>query len=117
LGEDPGNEGEEAAMDAGEIAKGSRGAQRKGKGQTTHQPVKVRHLNEQERNGEGTKMKKHFTVKQDFIRRCTTARSEETGEIKVIKSSGYLGNDLSIRKAIAIAFGLSSSRVIEIDRQ
>lgn len=41
----------------------------------------------------------------DFIRRGTMARSVETGEIKQISFSGYVSNDLTVRKAIASAFG------------
>lgn len=40
----------------------------------------------------------------DFIKRGTFAEDEE-GIVKCIKGSGYLGNDLSVRKAIAVAFG------------
>lgn len=46
----------------------------------------------------------------DTFDRCTYARNCETKEIKVIKHSGYLTNDLSVRKAIANAFGLESFR-------
>ena len=51
-----------------------------------------------------------FRVWSDFIARATFAENTETGEVKVIKSSGYLSNDLSIRKAIACCFGLASFR-------
>lgn len=51
-----------------------------------------------------------FRVYSDFIARATYAENTETGEVKVIKSSGYLSNDLSIRKAIACCFGLASFR-------
>lgn len=46
----------------------------------------------------------------DTFDRCTYARNCETEEIKVIKHSGYLTNDLSVRKAIANRFGLKSFR-------
>ncbi len=52
---------------------------------------------------------KVYKVWSDFIMRSTYAENEN-GEIKCIKSSGYLSNELSIRKAIAIVFGLSSFR-------
>ena len=49
---------------------------------------------------------KHWS---DFIKRGTFAE-DENGHVKCIKSSGYLGNDLSIRKAIAVAFGHNTFR-------
>ena len=51
-----------------------------------------------------------FRVWSDFIARGTFAENLETGEVKAISSSGYLSADLSIRKAIAIRFGLPSFR-------
>lgn len=51
-----------------------------------------------------------FTVWSDFIARATFAENTETGEVKAISSSGYVSNDLSIRKAIARRFGLASFR-------
>jgi hypothetical protein len=51
-----------------------------------------------------------FRVWSDFIARATYAENTETGEVKALSSSGYLSADLSIRKAIAIRFGLSSFR-------
>jgi hypothetical protein len=51
-----------------------------------------------------------FRVWSDFIARATFAENTETGEVKAISSSGYLSADLSIRKAIAIRFGLPSFR-------
>lgn len=54
---------------------------------------------------EGTQYK----VWSNFIDRCTYAENEN-GEIKKIRSNGYISNDLSIRKAIAIAFGHNSFR-------
>lgn len=52
---------------------------------------------------------KVYKVWSDFIMRATYAENEN-GEVKSIKSSGYLSNELSIRKAIAIFFGLASFR-------
>lgn len=52
---------------------------------------------------------KVYKVWSDFIMRSTYAENEN-GEVKRIKSSGYLSNELSIRKAIAIFFGLASFR-------
>lgn len=46
----------------------------------------------------------------DFIKRGTFARNIETGEAKQISHNGYISNDLTVRKAIAIAFGLNSFR-------
>lgn len=53
---------------------------------------------------------KTFTVYSDFIARGTFATDEVTSETKCIRSSGYLSNELSVRKAIAIAFHLDSFR-------
>lgn len=50
-----------------------------------------------------------FKVWADFIQRCTYAE-DENGEVKCIHSSGYLNNELTIRKAIANTFGLESFR-------
>lgn len=52
---------------------------------------------------------KVYKVWSDFIARGTFAENEN-GEVKQIKSSGYLNNELSIRKAIAVFFGLGSFR-------
>ena len=49
---------------------------------------------------------KSFEVWSDFIKRATFARNTETGEVKAISSSGYIRNDLTVRKEIAIRFGL-----------
>ena len=46
----------------------------------------------------------------DFVRRSTMAQNMETGEIKAISSSGYVHKDLTVRKAIAQHFGLSTFR-------
>lgn len=51
-----------------------------------------------------------FAVWSDFTARATFAENTETGEVKAISSSGYLSSDLSIRKAIARRFGLSTFR-------
>lgn len=52
---------------------------------------------------------KVYKVWSDFRMRSTYAENEN-GEVKRIKASGYLTNELSIRKAIAIFFGLASFR-------
>lgn len=46
----------------------------------------------------------------DYIARGTFAENATTHEVKQIKGSGYISNDLTMRKAIASAFGLSSFR-------
>lgn len=46
----------------------------------------------------------------DIIERGTFAKNISTGEIKRIHGSGYLTKDLSVRKAIAISFGLPTFR-------
>lgn len=53
---------------------------------------------------------KKFEVVSDYIYRGTFAKDLETGEEKVIKSGGYISNDLTTRKAIAAAFNLSTFR-------
>ena len=50
-----------------------------------------------------------FKVWSDFIARATFAE-DANGTIKAISSSGYIKNDLTVRKAIAAAFGLDSFR-------
>ena len=51
-----------------------------------------------------------FTTYDDFIERATFAIDNNTGITKAIKRNGYLGNDMSIRKAIATVFGLPTFR-------
>ena len=51
-----------------------------------------------------------FSIFSDFALRGMIARSNATGEERIIKRSGYLSNDLSIRKAVAAAFGLTTFR-------
>lgn len=52
---------------------------------------------------------KKYNVWSDFIARGTFAENED-GEIKQISYSGYIFNDLTVRKAIAIAWHLDSFR-------
>lgn len=52
---------------------------------------------------------KTFIYWADFIMRCTYAKNS-SGEIKAISSSGYINNDLTVRKAIACAFNLPTFR-------
>ena len=56
-----------------------------------------------------TVLGKEYKVWSDYVMRATYAE-DETGCIKMIKSSGYLKNELSVRKAIAATFGLESFR-------
>lgn len=51
-----------------------------------------------------------YEVWGDFIRKGTMAKNTETGEVKQISYSGYVSNDLRVRKEIACHFGLSSFR-------
>ena len=51
-----------------------------------------------------------YEVWSDFIKRATFAKNTETGETKCIASGGYIHNDLTVRKAIAGAFGTGSFR-------
>lgn len=50
-----------------------------------------------------------FKVWADFIQRGMFAE-DENGTVKKIHGSGYLNNELTIRKAIANTFGLESFR-------
>lgn len=52
---------------------------------------------------------KIYKVWSDYIVRATFAENEN-GEVKAIKRSGYLSNDLAVRKAIASTFGLATFR-------
>lgn len=52
---------------------------------------------------------KTYKVWSDFIMRATYAE-DENGTVKAIRCNGYLSNDLSIRKAIALVFHLGSFR-------
>lgn len=52
---------------------------------------------------------KKFEVWGDFIKRGTFAK-DENGTVKQLSASGYISNDLTVRKAIAIKFGLSTFR-------
>lgn len=51
-----------------------------------------------------------YEVWSDFIKRATFAKNIDTQEIKKIHGSGYLKNDLSIRKAISMAYETESFR-------
>ena len=51
-----------------------------------------------------------YEVWSDFIKRATFAKNTETGETKCICGGGYVSNDLTVRKAIAGAFGTGSFR-------
>lgn len=50
-----------------------------------------------------------FTVWSDFIARATFAENSE-GVMKAIRTSGYIHNELTVRKAIATAFALPTFR-------
>lgn len=52
---------------------------------------------------------KTFTVWSDYIKRGTYA-ADENGTEKRIAGGSYLGNDLTIRKAIAASFQLPTFR-------
>lgn len=52
---------------------------------------------------------KQYKVWSDFSARSTFAE-DEAGTIKAISSSGYIHNDLTVRKAIARVFHLSTFR-------
>ena len=52
---------------------------------------------------------KQYKVWSDFVARATFAE-DENGTIKAISTSGYIHNDLTVRKAIACVFHLSTFR-------
>lgn len=52
---------------------------------------------------------KTYEVWSDFNTRATYARSED-GDTRRICGSGYISNDLTVRKAIACRYGLKSFR-------
>lgn len=58
---------------------------------------------------ETTVQGKSYKVWSDFIARATFAENEQ-GEIKKLCESGYISNDLTVRKAIACVYGLDSFR-------
>ena len=51
-----------------------------------------------------------YEVWGDIISRATYAQDIETGKTKRIYGGGYITKDLTIRKAIANSFGLTSFR-------
>lgn len=59
--------------------------------------------------GTTTVQGKQYKIYDDFIKRCTLAE-DENGTIKPISASGYISNDLTVRKAIARHFGHISFR-------
>lgn len=56
-----------------------------------------------------TVMGSEYKVWSDFIARGTFAENCD-GQVKQISWSGYVHNDLTVRKAIASVFGLASFR-------
>lgn len=52
---------------------------------------------------------KTYTVWSDFVKRGTFAADEEGNE-KQLRGSGYIHNELTVRKAIAIAYNLPTFR-------
>lgn len=50
-----------------------------------------------------------YKVWSDFVARGTFAEAKD-GTVKQISWSGYINNDLTVRKAIAVHFGLTSFR-------
>ena len=72
---------------------------------STNTAYSFEHANEKTTTVQG----RTYKVWDDFRKRCTMAQSDE-GEVKRIRCNGYLGNDLSIRKAIASSYNLKSFR-------
>ena len=52
----------------------------------------------------------NFAIYADITKRGMVAVNETTGEEKIIIRSGYATKDLTIRKAVASAFSLSTFR-------
>ena len=52
---------------------------------------------------------KTYKVWSDFMKRGTYAENED-GEVKALCGSGYMSNDLTVRKAIALVYGHKSFR-------
>lgn len=52
---------------------------------------------------------KNYIYYSDLIDRCTYAEDEE-GNKRIIRAGGYIHNELTVRKAIACAFGLPTFR-------
>lgn len=52
---------------------------------------------------------KEFKVWSDFIARATFAE-DANGNVKKLCGSGYIHNDLTVRKAIACVYGLPTFR-------
>lgn len=52
---------------------------------------------------------KEYKVWSDFMARATFAENED-GEVKKLSGSGYIHNDLTVRKAIACVWHLDSFR-------
>ena len=72
----------------------------------TDTPYSYEHANESKTSIKGVE----YLVWDNYMTRSTVAQNVETGEIKVIKYHGYIGNDLTARKAIASCFHLDSFR-------
>ena len=53
---------------------------------------------------------REYTVWSDFTRRATYAQERGTLSTRTLRSNGYIHNDLTVRKAIAAAYGLDSFR-------
>lgn len=51
-----------------------------------------------------------YEVWSDYDKRATLAKNTETGETRRISGGGYISKDLTVRKAIAAAFGTGSFR-------
>jgi len=51
-----------------------------------------------------------FEVYSDFIARATFAINKQNGETKKIRGNGYIHNDVTVRKAIALVFDLPTFR-------
>lgn len=58
----------------------------------------------------------NFLVWGDFIHRGTIAYNTETKEAQWIREGGYLTNELSIRRAISITFGLPLYRTKKAEK-
>lgn len=52
---------------------------------------------------------KQYKVWSDYMKRCTLAE-DENGVVKSISGSGYIHNDLTVRKEIALRWNLPTFR-------
>lgn len=87
------------------LAIASEGKRKETKMTPTNTKYRYEHANECTTTVQG----ETYTVWNNYMRRGTFAKNE-AGEVKTIKSNGYISNDLNVRKAIANRFNIKSFR-------